>query len=252
APVVAAETPVAAMPVAAPVVATETPVAGTPVAAPAVVAETPVVAAETPVAGMPVAAPVVAAETPVAAMPVAAPAVATSDAAPAVRGRQKDVVPNADALVAAGIAPTVVDAAPVAPAAAPEIAAVEAASARTVLMADGAAKTVSVVEVLVAAAEAVADAILVTPGLLRGEGEVRIQLRPDVLEGTEVRIAVQGRTLDVAFVPQTHDMSVLIEQCRPQLEQHLAGRIHAFQVAVAVKPALGNGRPARLRDEEFV
>jgi len=181
---------------------------------------------------------------PVADAPVTAKAAA-------VPGKKTDIAPNADALVAAGVAPHVVEGAAVVAAPTAETAAVEAASARTVLMADGVAKTVSTAEVLVAAAEAVADAILVTPGLVRGEGEVRIQLRPDVLEGTEVRIAVQGRSLDVSFVPQTESMAALIEQCRPQLEQHLAGRIHAFQIAVSVKGGGSHVRGARVRGEEL-
>ena len=123
--------------------------------------------------------------------------------------------------------------------------AVEAVRARTVEVAERVAKTMTASEVLVQAAEAVADTILVSPGLLRGEGEIRVQLKPDVLDGTEIRIGVAGRNLDVAFMPRTADMSALIEQCRPQLEQHLAARIHRFTVNVSV----GAGRKAR-SDEE--
>ena len=83
-------------------------------------------------------------------------------------------------------------------------------------------------------ANAVADTLLVSPGLLRGEGEVRVQLRPDVLEGSEIRIAVTGRQLAVDFIPQTQDVAVLIEQNRPQLEQHLAARIQTFTLSVGV------------------
>ena len=93
-------------------------------------------------------------------------------------------------------------------------------------------------EVLIAAAEAVADTIMVTPGLLAGEGQIRVQLRPDVLEGTEIRLNVTGRTIAVEFLPQTADMGVLIQRCLPQLEQHLAARIHSFTIAATV----GTGR----------
>ncbi len=114
-------------------------------------------------------------------------------------------------------------------------------SARTVEVAERVTKAMSASEVLIQAAEAVADTILVSPGLLRGEGEIRVQLRPDVLDGTEIRIGVSGRQLDVAFMPSTADMSALIEQCRPQLEQHLAARIHRFSVSVSVSKKARGG-----------
>ncbi len=88
---------------------------------------------------------------------------------------------------------------------------------------------------LVEAAQAVADTLLVTPGLLRGEGEVRIRLRPDVLDGAEIRISVTGRNLAVSFTPTTEEVAALIERCQPQLAAHLAERIHAFQIAVDVR-----------------
>ena len=110
-------------------------------------------------------------------------------------------------------------------------------------------QALSASEVLVQAANAVADTLLVTPGLLRGQGEMRIQLKPDVLDGTEIKIAVTGRQLDIQFAPQTHDMSVMIERCRSQLEQHLASRIHSFQIAVEVRPNVQAAR-GRIREIE--
>jgi len=90
-------------------------------------------------------------------------------------------------------------------------------------------------DVLVQAADAVADTLLVTPGLLKGQGDVIVQLRPDVLEGTEVRISVTGRQLEVVFQPQTVDMAVLIENARTVLVQHLASKIVSFNVSVDVR-----------------
>ena len=153
--------------------------------------------------------------------------------------------PNADRLVAAGVAPQaqVENLARTLVADASKVQAVEAAGARTVELAERVTKAMSASEVLVQAAEAVADAILVSPGLLRGEGELRVQLKPDVLDGTEILIGVTGRQMEVVFMPQTADMSLLIEQCRPQLEQHLASRIHRFSVNVSVD------RKSRLGDD---
>ena len=90
-------------------------------------------------------------------------------------------------------------------------------------------------QVLVQAAQAVADTLLVSPGLLRGQGEVVVRLRPDVLEGTEVRIAVTGRQLDVQFQPTTVDMAVLLENCRTQIANNLTAKIATFNVTVDVR-----------------
>ncbi len=129
-----------------------------------------------------------------------------------------------------------------APAAAPTAAPVTAVEAVVAAFTPSVARAVEPAQVLVEAARAVADTLLVTPGLLRGEGEIRIQLRPDVLDGTEIRIAVAGRQLTVAFTPPTHELAALIEQSRPQLTAHLAERIHSFQIAVDVR--------RRVRSEE--
>ena len=112
---------------------------------------------------------------------------------------------------------------------------VTAGEAVVAAFAPSAARAVEPVQVLVEAARAVADTLFVTPGLLRGEGEIRIQLRPDVLDGTEIHIAVAGRQLTVAFTPPTPELAALIEQSRPQLTAHLAERIHSFQIAVDVR-----------------
>lgn len=152
-----------------------------------------------------------------------------------VVGVVDDETVTSEALVAAGVAPAVQ----------PVVVPVQVEPLVSVQSVDVAARVeqVAKAEVLVQAAEAVADTILVSPGLLRGQGEVRIQLRPDVLEGTEIRIAVTGRQMEVNFMPQTQDMAVLIEQCRPQLEQHLAEKIHSFQIAVDVRRrSTGKGR----------
>ena len=132
---------------------------------------------------------------------------------------------SAEALVAAGVAPSV--SAPVAPASA-EVAPVG------VVTSAAPTREISQSEVLIAAAESVADTILVTPGLLKGDGEIRVQLKPDVLAGTEIQLSVTGRSIEVSFLPQTQDMGVLIERCLPQLEQHLAERVHAFAISAKV------------------
>ena len=188
------------------------------------VVEVPVAAVPAPVAE-PVPEPrgtVPVVEVPVVAVPVAVKEEGTVD----------EVGPKAEALIAAGVVPQV----PV-----PQVVDVAATVATpTVTPVEIVRQTVAAVplqptEVLVQAAQAVADTMLVSPGLLRGQGEVRIQLKPDVLEGSEIRIAVTGRELKVEFSPQTTEMAVLIEKCTPQLTQHLAERVHLFQIAVEIR-----------------
>ena len=165
-------------------------------------------------------------------------------------GAVPGAVPSAPSAPSASSAPSAPSALPVsfvvpevsAPAAAPTAVPVTAVEAVVAAFTPSAARAVEPVQVLVEAARAVADTLLVTPGLLRGEGEIRIQLRPDVLDGTEIHIVVAGRQLTVAFTPPTPDLVALIEQSRPQLTAHLAERIHSFQIAVDVR--------RRVRSEE--
>lgn len=158
--------------------------------------------------------------------------------------------PSAPSAPSASSAPSAPPALPVslavpevsAPAAAPTAVPVTAVEAVVAAFTPSVTRAVEPAQVLVEAARAVADTLLVTPGLLRGEGEIRIQLRPDVLDGTEIHIVVAGRQLTVAFTPPTPDLVALIEQSRPQLTAHLAERIHSFQIAVDVR--------RRVRSEE--
>ena len=146
-----------------------------------------------------------------------------------------------DVVVAAGGMPAAVPT--VVPAVASEVAApVTAVDSVVAAYAPHAAQRVDPAQVVVETAHAVADTLLVSPGLLRGQGEIRIQLKPEVLEGTEVRLAVTGRRLNVEFLPTTPELAVLLERCGPQLQAHLAEKVHAFQIAVDVK--------RRLRAEE--
>ena len=98
-----------------------------------------------------------------------------------------------------------------------------------------ATEAVSAAETMVRAAEAVADAILVSPGLRAGDGEMLIRLRPDVLDGSTVRITVSGRQLGVEFQPVQMETAVLIERNMSQLQQHLVARVHTYTIGVSVK-----------------
>ena len=91
---------------------------------------------------------------------------------------------------------------------------------------------------LAAAVEEVCEAIQVAPGVQPGQGEVRIQLKADVLSGTEVFLEAKGTTITVAFNPATVDVAEILSRNITQFQQHLAGRIHNYQIAARVNKEL--------------
>jgi flagellar hook-length control protein FliK len=92
-----------------------------------------------------------------------------------------------------------------------------------------------VTRIFVAAAEAVADAILVSSGFANGEGRIIVRLQPEVLNGSEVQIVAKDGKLTVVVNPATQDVQNIVEANRSQFEQHLAEKVHAWRVSVAVK-----------------
>jgi len=94
--------------------------------------------------------------------------------------------------------------------------------------------SVSASEAVLEAAHAVADTLLVSPGLLRGEGEMRVQLKPDVLDGSAVNISVTGRTISVSFVPASASSASLLTGHVQELEAHLKQTVVGYEMAVTV------------------
>jgi flagellar hook-length control protein FliK len=95
--------------------------------------------------------------------------------------------------------------------------------------------TPDTVKMFVAAAEAVADAILVSSGFENGEGRILVRLQPEVLGGSEIQITVKGGTLTVVVNPASQDVQTIVEANRTQFEQHLAEKVHSWRISVAVK-----------------
>lgn len=98
--------------------------------------------------------------------------------------------------------------------------------------------------VVLEAASAVADTLLVTPSLMHGGGEIRVQLKPDVLDGALICIKVTGKSMQVEFASVTDDVARLMTEAQPQLIQRLAEKMPTFEVAVTVLP--GNVTARRL------
>ena len=165
----------------------------------------------------------VAAEKPVAEKPAVAKAPAAARATSVEEGADDMDIRAAAAIQAAPVAvqPSAASAAPVAP----EVAAVAAATARTEVI-------VETVEKIV---EAVTEQIVITPGLTHGDGNVRIVLKPTVLDGSEISMTAKDGALSVAIVPATPDAGRLAAAALPRLEAALAEHVTAFRhIAVAV------------------
>ena len=129
--------------------------------------------------------------------------------------------------------PPPLQAAPVTVPIAPDIAPVAVAEAVSIEI-DPATATARTHE-LVEAALQVADTILVTPSFVRGEGTITIQLKPTVLDGSEIRLEAKGTEIKVVVAPATHSIAQVVEQSKAQFEQTLAERIPTFQIAVSVE-----------------
>jgi len=118
---------------------------------------------------------------------------------------------------------------------APEAVAASAATARTEV----------VVETVEKIVEAVAAQIAVTSGLAHGDGNVRITLKPTVLDGSEISLTAKDGTLSVAIVPATPEAARLAAAALPRLETALAEHVPAFShVAVAIVQKKGKSDEA--------
>ncbi len=146
--------------------------------------------------------------------------------------------PDAERLVAAGMNPTAAGVQ-----AMPDGTSVKNVEAVAPIAALSVKDRVVRTDVLVEAATAVADTLLVSPGLMRGEGEILVQLKPDVLEGSQIRISVQGKTLDVAFQTPTEQLTQMLTTRLPELQQHLVAALPAFsfKVSAGLKTGLARG-----------
>ena len=114
-----------------------------------------------------------------------------------------------------------------------------AASAATMVMAQPmvsaeVATRAALEPMLKEAVEAVAQMVQVTPGLTRGEGEVRLRLRPTVLDGSEVRLLFREGQMTVQVEPASEPVRQLLVQQQAMLAQALSERLPTFRVAVTL------------------
>lgn len=108
-------------------------------------------------------------------------------------------------------------------------------------MAVASARTVEIVAAVEEIVAAVSEQIVVTPSLVKGEGEVVIKLKPTVLDGSELKISAKDNALSVVIAPSTPQVAQLAAAAIPQLERALAEHMPTFafiNVAVAKKGKL--------------
>lgn len=100
-------------------------------------------------------------------------------------------------------------------------------------------------EAIVATVEKMVDAIvtqiLVTPSLIKGDGQMLVRLKDDVLDGSTIKLAFSGGALDVVVEPTTHVAERLAVGAAPKLEAALAEHVAAFHhVKIFVKKGRHN------------
>ena len=151
--------------------------------------------------------------------------------APAVARSETRDTPEAPTALPAAPAPQA--AAPVEPPQPSQVAAAQ--SARTEVIAETVGKTVEIVNQVV---EAVVAEIAVTPTLAQGQGEIRIILKPTVLDGSEIHLSAKGGEMTVSVTPATAEAARIVQQNLPRLETALAEHAPSFHhVAVVVSSA---------------
>ena len=206
--------------------AAEMPVAAKPTAP---MAESPVIKPPAPMPESPVTKPPAPMpESPIASKPAASPAAVS-------QVRVDDPEATSAAIQAAPVVLTPQAAEPVASAPAPEAAVASAMTART--------ETISAtIDKIV---EAVTEQIVVTPALTHGDCDVRIILKPTVLEGSEILMTAKDGALTVAIAPTTPEVEHLVAVALPRLETALAEHVSAFRhVAVTIVQKKGKANEA--------
>ena len=100
---------------------------------------------------------------------------------------------------------------------------------------DNAAASARTSELTKAVAE-VAKTISITPALTRGDGEVVIHLKPEILDGSEIRLEAKGQTVTIDIRPANAEVAQVVERMQAQFAQQLTDRMPSFQFTVAVSP----------------
>lgn len=115
---------------------------------------------------------------------------------------------------------------------------IQAAPLATSEVSAASARTEAIVQTVEEIVETIVGKISVTLSLAQGDGEIKIVLRPAVLDGSTIDISAKGGELTVAIAPATPAAQRVIADALPQLEAALASHAPAFRrVSVALSGA---------------
>lgn len=90
-------------------------------------------------------------------------------------------------------------------------------------------------QMMVAAAESVMEAIRISPTLATtGNGEINIQLKHDVLDGSVIRLEVKGGDLKILIVPTSSIVEEIFMKHQEAFQTHLAERVTQWRINVGV------------------
>ena len=104
------------------------------------------------------------------------------------------------------------------------------------------ARTEVIVETVNRMVETIVDRISVTPSFAGGEGEMRITLRPTVLDGSAINLSAKDGELSVAVVPATPQAAAVAAAALPRLESALAAHAPAFHHVAVVLASVRKGK----------
>ena len=212
----------------------DTPAAGEKPAAGAA----PIVVAKPGVAARPMegAAPAVGARPVLAAMPIAEPSIIAEPVVVKSAMKLPDVeVQNAPEMIMLHAAPIsdFVLPAPAAPAMPESVQQLAASTARTE----------TIVETVNQIVETVVDEISVSSTLATGNDEIKITLRPTVLDGSTIKLSAKDGELTVAVIPATLESASVAAAALLRLEYALAAHAPAFNHVAVVLHSAKKGKP---------
>lgn len=101
-----------------------------------------------------------------------------------------------------------------------------------------------------AAVNTVVEALAVSPALAAtGEGEIRIQLKADVLDGSSIKLEAKGGELKIIVTPASRAAEETLLRHHESFQAHLAERVVNWRINVGVA-ALGPRHTGNYRSEE--
>ena len=83
--------------------------------------------------------------------------------------------------------------------------------------------------------ETVVETIAVTPALSSGgDGEIRIQLKSDILDGSAIKFEVKNDELKIVVMPASRAAEEILLKAQESFQNQLAERVTAWRVNVGV------------------